>query len=267
MSWEAVAWALQQPVGHSPAKFVLVAIAECARKGETTAWPSITTLTQATCQNRKTVIANLRRLLELGYLEDTGERKGDTGRVVVYQLTTPSNQPKTGTIKGPSGEPETVPEQEPLNSTETGTIEENVIVPNSTSNSPNFDAKQSQKLPVIVPISPTEPVRTGHKRTSKNQPTREALPDWLPEPVWSEWMKFRGKKFTARAQELSLKSLERLHADGNDPTAVIEQSIERGWTGLFPLKTQKQFGRPAPQPENFKEKTYVGTDESAIGWM
>jgi hypothetical protein len=93
------------------------------------------------------------------------------------------------------------------------------------------------------------------------------LPDWLPEPAWSEWVKFRGKKFTSKARELSLKTLERLHAEGNDPTAVIEQSIERGWTGLFPLKTEKFHGRPAPKPENFQEKSYVGTDEAKLGWL
>jgi hypothetical protein len=93
------------------------------------------------------------------------------------------------------------------------------------------------------------------------------LPDWLPEPAWSEWVKFRGKKFTAKARELSLRTLERLHDEGHDPTAVIEQSIERGWTGLFPLKTQITKSRNAAQPENFKGKSYVGTDESAISWL
>lgn len=42
---------------------------------------------------------------------------------------------------------------------------------------------------------------------------------------------------TQRAEELLIKKLEAIHAEhGHDPTAVLEQSIERGWKGVFELK-------------------------------
>lgn len=97
---------------------------------------------------------------------------------------------------------------------------------------------------------------------------KQSLPDWLPEKAWNDWVSFKGKKLTAKAKQLNLKTLTDLHAAGHDPTAVIEQSIERGWTGLFPLKTNSSNGgRKTPALENFKEKAYVGTDEAAIDWM
>jgi hypothetical protein len=62
------------------------------------------------------------------------------------------------------------------------------------------------------------------------------LPDWVPPDAWQAWVRYRGRKFSAAAQALSLRTLARLRTAGHDPTAVIEQSIERGWTGLFELK-------------------------------
>jgi hypothetical protein len=74
------------------------------------------------------------------------------------------------------------------------------------------------------------------------------LPDWLPAEVWQDWHKFRNgaKGWTAKARELSLASLSKLHAAGHSPRAVVDQSIERGWTGLFPVKGD--FGSPSRKP-------------------
>lgn len=67
---------------------------------------------------------------------------------------------------------------------------------------------------------------------------RLVLPGWLPADVWDKWHRFRNgrKGWTPEARELSLRTLAKLHAEGQDPRGVIEQSIERGWTGLFPVK-------------------------------
>lgn len=75
------------------------------------------------------------------------------------------------------------------------------------------------------------------------------LPDWLPEANWKMWHDFRNSRrgWTHRARELSLLTLTKLRDAGGDPVAIIEQSIERGWTGLFPLKAPEQ-GRADPKP-------------------
>lgn len=91
MSNEAITWALGQKVGRSSAKFVLVAMANIASTGEMTCFPSIQYLSDATCQDRKTVVENLRRLRESGHIIDTGERKGSTGQVPVYLLNSTGN--------------------------------------------------------------------------------------------------------------------------------------------------------------------------------
>ena len=90
----------------------------------------------------------------------------------------------------------------------------------------------------------------------------------MPKDAWRDWCQFRrgGKgKWTRKAQELSLRTLDRLRADGHEPRTVIEQSIERGWSGLFPVKAgdtragpQGQQRRPSAA-DDFRGKTYVGT--------
>ena len=100
VSVEAIAWALKQPVKHSSAKFVLVALANCANGHSFECWPSIAYLCEATAQNRKTVIENIGRLVSDGYISDTGSKKGRTGRIKTYILNTRTapkqlGQPKT----------------------------------------------------------------------------------------------------------------------------------------------------------------------------
>src|SRR5699024_4101428 len=78
-----------------------------------------------------------------------------------------------------------------------------------------------------------------------------SLPDWLPDDAWKDWHDYRNarKGWTRKAKELSLNTLEKLHGQGHDPTAVICQSIERGWSGLFPIKPDdKPAPSPAPSP-------------------
>lgn len=99
-----------------------------------------------------------------------------------------------------------------------------------------------------------KPLATSQeKEESKTRAAPPALPDWLPPAVWDDWHKFRNarKGWTPKARALSLAKLGRLYADGHDPQAVIEQSIERGWTGLFPVHsviavTAKPWAKPEP---------------------
>lgn len=162
MSHQAVSWALKQPVSHSPAKFILVVLAHhvnaSARPWQ--AYASVTLLAQETGQNRKTVLENLKRLVDFGYLADSGERVGATGRIPVWNLTDAPNGTKTGTIEqSQNRDHSTVPDSGPLNSTEIGTIEGNgtetgTVTP--VQQSQNRDHCEAGETRVMVPKSPTE---------------------------------------------------------------------------------------------------------------
>ncbi len=88
----------------------------------------------------------------------------------------------------------------------------------------------------------------NQKRAGRASPP--VLPDWLPPEAWADWHGFRNarKGWTAKARELSLRTLADLKAQGHDPRKVIEQSIERGWTGLFPIKSGPVGFVPATPP-------------------
>lgn len=95
MSFDAIRWALAQPVAKSSSKFVLVAMADCVNSdGDAmVCWPSLQHLSEVTGQDRKTVAECVKRLREEGFIVDTGERRGATGQVVAYQLTAPEFLP------------------------------------------------------------------------------------------------------------------------------------------------------------------------------
>jgi len=88
-------------------------------------------------------------------------------------------------------------------------------------------------------IEALEAVVYQHQRTERvkvEEPLNEA---------WQLWNRHRnGKGWTAKARELSMKKLRELAGtDGTLALKIVEQSIEHGYRGLFPLKTQSHIGQ------------------------
>lgn len=93
-------------------------------------------------------------------------------------------------------------------------------------------------------VSKLSPKKVNTKETLKETLTKEKaiLPDWLPLELWNEFKKLRvklKKPLTVHAEKLNLTELEKLKSDGNDPKAVIDQTIMKGWQGFFPLKEKQ----------------------------
>lgn len=224
MSVEAISWALKQKIKPSTTKFVLVAIANCADGKDAIAWPSVGYLVDATGQDRKTVMAAISRLIDMGYLRDTGERRGQTRQVIVYQLTEPAD---------------TSEQSQKRNCTESGTVPEFPL--NGTEFPPKEDRNSLGTVPKTGHGTINEP-SMNRKEPSKRRVKAEpiVLPDWLDPEDWARWDRFRkkksGKGWTDDAMAFNLRTLTTLRNSGHDPKKVIEQSIERGWTGLFELK-------------------------------
>ncbi len=82
------------------------------------------------------------------------------------------------------------------------------------------------------------------------------LPDWVPVELWEAWLEVRRKiraPNTAGALRLNLNKLEALRDQGQDPAAVLEQAVSRGWRGIFPLKDQHD--RPNTGSSGRREST------------
>lgn len=110
MSIDATRWAWTAPVNNSSQRLVLLSLADRAGE-EHTAWPSIERLAKDTVLDKKTVQKVILELINLGLVEDTGERTGPTRRVRVLKLNgvkgredytqnlDDANTPKNGNIK------------------------------------------------------------------------------------------------------------------------------------------------------------------------
>lgn len=150
MSIKALNWAYRQSCGlNSTSKFVLTALADYANE-DNCAYPSQETLSSRTLLDPKTVTIALERLGRLGFIQDTGERKGRTGRVKVFQLNVLIH-PKLDVFNPPENG-----EIEPLtNPPETGEIKSSS---NPTSNPPkNGGTKSPQKRWIEPPVGTIEP--------------------------------------------------------------------------------------------------------------
>lgn len=82
------------------------------------------------------------------------------------------------------------------------------------------------------------------KKGTKDSPNGESTPTPFaaPQPEWTYFVEHRkqiGNALTPRAVKLALAKLETLAAEGHDPRRVIEQSIMNRWTGLFPIKENR----------------------------
>lgn len=65
------------------------------------------------------------------------------------------------------------------------------------------------------------------------------LPEWVPQDAWQAFETMRKSiraPLTAAARSLTVRDLESLKAKGYPPRAVLEQSVKRGWRGVFEIK-------------------------------
>lgn len=221
MSIEAVSWALAQSISPSSAKFVLVVLGNCANGDSRLAHPSVAHLAEATGQDRKTVIAGLHKLREMGFIEDTGERRGTTGQVVVYRL----KNPESGTA-----------EQSQIgNSSESGTV------PNIPPKSPGFPREQSRfsaKGSQKRDTEPSEPSRnqkgTEKKRASApalDQSVADLLTDADPAVV-RDWLALRKAKRAPVTATVAQHAIAEAAKAGLTITAFLRIWCARGSQGL-----------------------------------
>ncbi|EIB0412624.1 hypothetical protein K7696_005376 [Escherichia coli] len=80
----------------------------------------------------------------------------------------------------------------------------------------------------------------GAVRQKKFDPLSVALPDWLPETLWHEWVQFRQALRkpirTEQGANGAIRELEKFRQQGFSPVQVIRHSIANEYQGLFAPK-------------------------------
>ena len=98
----------------------------------------------------------------------------------------------------------------------------------------NADKKRTREEKRREEITTTSKAKTDTKAVAASP-----LPGWLDKPTWDRFLEARSAmkaRATPHAQALLLRDLAKLREAGQDPTAVLEQSISRSWRGLFAVK-------------------------------
>lgn len=253
------------PVGGGE-MILALALADHADDDGTKVFPSIDHLMTKTRQSRRTVQYQLRRMEESGWLILVNSGNGGRGQSREYRINL--DWIKGGELPGQENGAEIAPISDekngadfaPINPPEKGAIHDIKGASDDTKGA-NDDMKGCNGLhPHITTIEPS---------SNRHKPSKAhalVLPDWLDPDDWAKWDRFRkkksGKGWTEDAVVLNLRTLTALKDAGQDPRKVIEQSIERGWTGLFELK--KPIAGVAKH-ENFADQDYragVGADGS-----
>lgn len=218
MSVEAITWALNLKMDRSSEKFVLVALANCANS-DGICWPSILYLCEATCQDRKTVIANIGRLIENGFICDTYERRGKTKQVLVYQLVINKQCQKR-------------------NSTEKGTV------PNFPPNSTVFPVKESRFSSETVPKTGHGTVKEPSIEPSINRHKEKAVKKikfdfasalkrhQVSEKHISEWLEVRKSKGGVNTETAFDNFIAQVGKSGLSVADAVEICITRSWAGF-----------------------------------
>ncbi len=87
-------------------------------------------------------------------------------------------------------------------------------------------------------------IKNKIKNKNKEEDNKEKIqyPDWLPIKPFNDFKAKRRelkKPLTGKAEELAIGVLLKLKESGNDPQAVLEQSIMNSWQGLFEIKNNR----------------------------
>jgi hypothetical protein len=96
----------------------------------------------------------------------------------------------------------------------------------------------------------------NEKNEKKNPPTplNGGLPCWLDRNLWNEFKAFRvaaKARMTPHAEKLAISELSKLKESGQNPSAVIEQSIMRGWKGLYAISDSTQPNKATTSIDNW----------------
>lgn len=177
MSLDAMRWAKKAKTGRSSAKSVLTWMADMCGADFTT-YPSIAALAEATELDKKTVQASLQHLVENGFIQDTGERRGRTKQIPVYKLVgveesiedaertqKREHYQKRDTLKKPKNGK--VKPNDPKN----GCIESGETIPFFPSNDPKNGIRNPSEE--SKDLNPTHNTRGGEVEPVNNNPVPE----------------------------------------------------------------------------------------------
>lgn len=106
----------------------------------------------------------------------------------------------------------------------------------------------------------------GARKARRKTVTEPSLPDWVPQEPWQAFVEMRRKiraPLTGKAVQLAISTLQKLQASGQDPGAVLDQSVMRAWRGLFAIGETRNDQRQSGRRESSLEQAHRIANELA----
>jgi len=226
-------------VRGSTLRLVLLAYAERADEFHC-AYPSQKRLAVDTLLDRKTIILAIQALQKLGFMRDTGARKGRTNSTPIYQLSILED-----------GEAVPIPEHlsGPNNGTgpNTGTTKQSQYSHGSSPNTGTCKQSQYWDQESISINQSFEPLSRDNGVNNNQEPKHfddldyvpHPCPPWLDVDAWKDWAKYCIEKRRPLAFSQMKIHLALLEQHPTKQREIISQAIGGGWTDLRPLKAEK----------------------------
>jgi hypothetical protein len=221
-------------------------LADHAHDDGTHIFPSVETLAKKTRQSERAVQYQIRRMEKSGWLILVANASGGRGKAREYRINPDwINGAELAPISAGSKGAKNSPNEKGANGDAKGA--------NVDAKGANGDTKGCKAFAPESSVNRQEP-------SENRQPARRAprvalhaeilnheLPDWLAFDLWDMWCEHREAKskdapWTRGAAKVSLRKLEMLRASGQSPQTTIEEAVLRGWTGLFPVKSDSLPG-------------------------
>lgn len=123
------------------------------------------------------------------------------------------------------------------------------------------DGRKSS-APSLAKPSLAKPIHTVADATAAGL----CLPDWVPQEDLEAFMAMRAaikKPLTVRALSRAVEKLDALRQQGHDPKRVLNQSEDRRWQDLYPLKDDA----PRPVPAGAARNGADPTESAAKAWV
>ncbi|MFP4895607.1 helix-turn-helix domain-containing protein [Paraburkholderia sp. EG304] len=241
-------------------------LADYADDDGTHIFPSIETMAAKTRQSERAVQYQIKRMIKRGWLILVANQGGGRGRAREYRISpdwlkgadlAPILAGSKGADSAPNGKGE------------------NGDIKGATDDTKgaNDDAKGCKSFAPDSSGTTTEPSenRQGARRAPRIALHAELLnidlPAWLPFDSWDMWCEHREAKekkadvpWTRPACAVSLKKLAKLHERGLDVIAAIEESVLRGWTGIWEAKDEAVAAAAGSVPADW-HKSHAGVAE------
>jgi hypothetical protein len=290
MSYYASVWAKRQTLGDSHSQHALKTYASFAAEDYTT-WVTLDEFIRDTEMAPNTIRSCTKRLIQMGYLRDTGVRTGLTKQIIVYQMTAPAGAVvveardrrtgKTELLSPPdlaefeAYQIQKASESKTLKASQKRKPSKNESLSNTqkkgTKNAPKAYQIQSETPSDLVPDKVLEVLGVGVCREGdENQPThidentQTGKPSTKFDRFWSVWPDASGRK-QQRAVCESHWNANGLEQHGEVIIAHVQaMKLTQHWrTGGDPTPIkyleQRRWLDGTPAPESAAREEYEGS--------